>query len=103
MGQKILKISYLLFIINIENQAIFITFNIEDSKITNCFSRSIANNQPATNLSILSSIAEVREMTFKFNLKISAAGGLSMIASSKTDADFAIEVKCKFPKPKQPS
>jgi Trypsin-co-occurring domain 1 len=45
-------------------------------------------------------IAEVEEVTLKFTLKISAAGGLPMIASSKTDADFAIEVKCKFPKSK---
>jgi Trypsin-co-occurring domain 1 len=45
-------------------------------------------------------IAEVEEVTLKFSLKISAAGGLPMIASSKTDADFAIEVKCKFPKSK---
>jgi Trypsin-co-occurring domain 1 len=47
-------------------------------------------------------MAEVEEVTLKFSLKISAAGGLPMIASSKTDADFAIEVKCKFPKPEQP-
>jgi hypothetical protein len=46
-------------------------------------------------------IAEVEEVTLKFSLKISAAAGLPMIASSKTDADFAIEVKCKFPKPEQ--
>lgn len=48
-------------------------------------------------------MAEVEEVTLKFSLKISAAGGLPMIASSKTDADFAIEVKCKFPKPEQPT
>jgi Trypsin-co-occurring domain 1 len=48
-------------------------------------------------------IAEVEEVTLKFSLKISAAGGLPMIASSKTDADFAIEVKCKFPKPEKPT
>jgi hypothetical protein len=47
-------------------------------------------------------IAEVEEVTLKFSLKISAAGGLPMIASSKTDADFAIEVKCKFPKHEPP-
>jgi hypothetical protein len=43
-------------------------------------------------------IAEVEEITLKFNLKISAEGGLPMIASAKTESDFAIEVKCKFPK-----
>jgi hypothetical protein len=48
-------------------------------------------------------IAEVEEVTLKFSLKISAAGGLPMIASSKTDTDFAIEVKCKFPKPDRPT
>jgi hypothetical protein len=47
-------------------------------------------------------MAEVEEVKLKFSLKISAAGGLPMIASSKTDADFAIKVKCKFPKPEQP-
>ncbi len=48
-------------------------------------------------------MAEVEEVTLKFSLKISAAGGLPMIASSKTDADFSIEVKCKFPKPEKPT
>jgi Trypsin-co-occurring domain 1 len=50
-------------------------------------------------------IANVEEITLKFNLKISAEGGLPMIASGKTESDFAIEVKCKFPKndlPKSP-
>ena len=47
-------------------------------------------------------IAEVEEVKLKFSLKISAAGGLPMIASSKTDADFSIEVKCKFPKDEKP-
>jgi hypothetical protein len=37
------------------------------------------------------------------SLKITEASGLPMIASSKTDADFAIEVKCKFPKSEQPT
>ncbi len=46
-------------------------------------------------------IAEVEEVKLKFSLKISAAGGLPMIASTKTDADFSIEVKCKFPKDQQ--
>jgi Trypsin-co-occurring domain 1 len=48
-------------------------------------------------------IAEVEEVTLKFSFKISATGGLPMIASSKTDADFAIEVKCKFPKSEKPA
>jgi Trypsin-co-occurring domain 1 len=48
-------------------------------------------------------IAEVEEVKLKFSLKISAAGGLPMIASSKTDADFSIEVKCKFPKDEKPT
>jgi Trypsin-co-occurring domain 1 len=43
-------------------------------------------------------IAEVEEITLKFNLKITAEAGLPMIASGKTESDFAIEVKCKFPK-----
>jgi hypothetical protein len=43
-------------------------------------------------------IAEVEEVTLKFNIKISAEAGLPMIASGKTESDFAIEVKCKFPK-----
>ncbi|WP_309735668.1 CU044_2847 family protein [Chamaesiphon sp. OTE_75_metabat_556] len=47
-------------------------------------------------------IAEVEEVKLKFSLKISAACGLPMIASSKTDADFSIEVKCKFPKDEKP-
>jgi Trypsin-co-occurring domain 1 len=47
-------------------------------------------------------IAEVEEVTLKFNLKISAEGGVPMIASGKTESDFSIEVKCKFPKDKQP-
>ncbi len=44
-------------------------------------------------------IADVEEITLKFNIKISAEGGLPIIASAKTESDFAIEVKCKFPKP----
>lgn len=43
-------------------------------------------------------IADVEEITLKFNLKISAEGGIPMLASGKTESDFAIEVKCKFPK-----
>jgi hypothetical protein len=43
-------------------------------------------------------IAEVEEITLKFNLKITAEAGLPMLASGKTESDFAIEVKCKFPK-----
>ena len=43
------------------------------------------------------SIAEVEEITLKFKLKISAEGGIPMIASGKTESDFEIEVKCKFP------
>ncbi len=43
-------------------------------------------------------IADVEEITLKFNIKISAEGGLPIIASAKTESDFAIEVKCKFPK-----
>ena len=42
-------------------------------------------------------IAEVEEITLKFKLKISAEGGIPMIASGKTESDFEIEVKCKFP------
>jgi hypothetical protein len=49
------------------------------------------------------SIAEVEELTLKFNLKISAEGGIPMIASGKTESDFSIEVKCKFPKDKAPN
>jgi Trypsin-co-occurring domain 1 len=44
------------------------------------------------------SIAEVEEVTLKFNLKITAEGGIPMLASGKTESDFSIEVKCKFPK-----
>lgn len=44
------------------------------------------------------SVAEVEELNLKFNLKISAEGGLPVLASGKTEADFSIEVKCKFPK-----
>ena len=43
-------------------------------------------------------IADVEEITLKFKLKISAEGGIPMIASGKTESDFEIEVKCKFPK-----
>ncbi len=43
-------------------------------------------------------IAEVEELTLKFNLKISAEAGLPMLANGKMESDFAIEVKCKFPK-----
>jgi Trypsin-co-occurring domain 1 len=46
------------------------------------------------------SIAEVEEITLKFKLKISAEGGIPMIASGKTESDFEIEVKCKFPEKK---
>ncbi len=42
-------------------------------------------------------IAEVEAITLKFKLKISAEGGIPMIASGKTESDFEIEVKCKFP------
>jgi hypothetical protein len=44
------------------------------------------------------SIAEVEELTLKFNLKISTEGGIPMLASAKAESDFSIEVKCKFPK-----
>jgi Trypsin-co-occurring domain 1 len=47
-------------------------------------------------------IAEVEEITLKFKLKISAEGGIPMIASGKTESDFEIEVKCKFPENKTP-
>jgi Trypsin-co-occurring domain 1 len=43
------------------------------------------------------SIAEVEELNLKFKLKISAETGIPMLASGKTEADFEIEVKCKFP------
>ncbi|MBD2232501.1 CU044_2847 family protein [Phormidium tenue] len=45
-------------------------------------------------------IAEVEEITLRFNLKITAEGGLPMLASGKAESDFAIEVKCTFPKSK---
>ncbi len=41
-------------------------------------------------------VAEVEELNLKFNLKISAEGGLPVLANAKTEADFSIEVKCKF-------
>lgn len=44
------------------------------------------------------SSAEVEEITLKFNIKVSAEGGLPILVSGKTESDFAIEVKCKFPK-----
>jgi hypothetical protein len=43
-------------------------------------------------------IAEVEEINLKFKIKISAEGGIPMLASGKTESDFEIEVKCKFPK-----
>jgi Trypsin-co-occurring domain 1 len=46
------------------------------------------------------SIAEIEELNLKFKIKISAEGGIPMLASGKTEADFEIEVKCKFPKSK---
>lgn len=45
-------------------------------------------------------IADVEEVNLKFNIKISAEGGIPIIASGKTESDFSIEVKCKFPKEK---
>jgi hypothetical protein len=48
-------------------------------------------------------IAEVEEINLKFNIKISAEGGIPMLASGKTESDFSIEVKCKFPKDKAPN
>ena len=47
-------------------------------------------------------VAEVEELNLKFNLKISTEGGLPVLASAKTEADFSIEVKCKF-KDNQPN
>jgi len=41
-------------------------------------------------------VADVEELNLKFNLKISANGGLPVLASAKAEADFSIEVKCKF-------
>jgi Trypsin-co-occurring domain 1 len=46
------------------------------------------------------SIAEVEELNLKFKLKISTETGIPMLASGKTEADFEIEVKCKFPEKK---
>ncbi len=48
-------------------------------------------------------VAEVEEINLKFNIKISAEGGIPMLASGKTESDFSIEVKCKFPKDKAPN
>jgi hypothetical protein len=45
-------------------------------------------------------VANVEELNLKFKLKISTEGGIPMLASGKTEADFEIEVKCKFPKSK---
>jgi hypothetical protein len=42
-------------------------------------------------------VANVEELNLKFKLKISTEGGIPMLASGKTEADFEIEVKCKFP------
>ncbi|MEA5451769.1 hypothetical protein VB780_24545 [Leptolyngbya sp. CCNP1308] len=42
-------------------------------------------------------IAEVEEIILSFNLKITAEGSLPMVASSKAESDFAIEVKREFP------
>jgi len=41
-------------------------------------------------------VADVEELNLKFNLKISADGGLPVLANAKAEADFSIEVKCKF-------
>ena len=35
-----------------------------------------------------------------FKIKISAESGIPMLASGKTESDFEIEVKCKFPEKK---
>ncbi len=43
------------------------------------------------------SIVEVEELNLKFKIKISTETGIPMLASGKTEADFEIEVKCKFP------
>lgn len=48
-------------------------------------------------------IADVEEVNLKFNIKISAEGGIPIIASGKTESDFSIEVKCKFPKSEKES
>jgi Trypsin-co-occurring domain 1 len=42
-------------------------------------------------------IVEVEEINLRFKIKISAESGIPMLASGKTEADFEIEVKCKFP------
>ncbi|MBE9032720.1 hypothetical protein IQ266_23565, partial [filamentous cyanobacterium LEGE 11480] len=47
-------------------------------------------------------IADVEEMNLKFNLKISGEAGMPVLAKGKAEADFSIEVKCKFP-PKPPT
>ncbi len=46
------------------------------------------------------SIAEVEELNLKFKIKISTETGIPMLASGKTEADFEIEVRCKFPEKK---
>ena len=40
---------------------------------------------------------EIEEINLKFGLKIGGKTGLPMVAEGSTEADFQIEVKCKFP------
>lgn len=47
--------------------------------------------------------AEIEEMNLKFGLKIGGKTGVPIVTEGSAEANFEIEVKCKFPdKPKQP-
>jgi hypothetical protein len=42
-------------------------------------------------------VANIEEMTVKFNVKIGGQSGIPFLVKGSMDYDFGIEVKCKFP------
>lgn len=45
--------------------------------------------------------AEIEELNLKFGLKIGGKTGIPMLTEGSGEANFEIEVKCKFPKNKE--
>ena len=41
--------------------------------------------------------AEIEEINLKFGIKIAGKTGIPMLTEGSTDANFEIQVKCKFP------
>jgi hypothetical protein len=46
--------------------------------------------------------AEVEELNLKFGLKVAGKAGLPILTEGSAEANFEVEIKCKFPKKPNP-